>query len=444
MKITSGQNKNFDLLIITPICFKKSLSRLAEHKRKFNIDTTIVTLNEIYNSKYFLVNGRDEPEKIKHFIRSCCDKWDIKYVLLVGGDKQLPVRYIYNFEKYPVIPEIYEPPYISDLYYADLYDSEGNFSTWDSNNNGIYGEWIGETAEDKNIDLKPDVRIGRLPCKNRLEVKIMVDKIINYERNTFGKSWFKNIVAVGGNTHPEISSFPDGEADLSEALQHVEDFNHVKLFSSKNNLNRTNIIKSVNKGCGFFVLRGHGSPPFWTTHKPGEMKWLPKFSIYHMSLLINRNKLPICIASGCRNSAFDMHQINLLKHPSLSYYWMDCIRNCWMWAITQKFTGGAIASIGASGVGYAKYEPITGGKADAWSFLIPQFFNEYKIDKTALLGDVWQRLILKYLKKYPIDWNTPSLCYKSDMPKPDVINARTVQQFILFGDPTLKIGGYNI
>ena len=48
MKKMSEYNKNFDLLIITPICFKKSLLRLAEHKKKFNIDTIIVTLNEIY------------------------------------------------------------------------------------------------------------------------------------------------------------------------------------------------------------------------------------------------------------------------------------------------------------------------------------------------------------------------------------------------------------
>ncbi len=53
--------------------------------------------------------------------------------------------------------------YLSDLYFADIYDASGNFSSWDSDNDGIYGEWYpGETAQDTNIDLIPDVAVGRL------------------------------------------------------------------------------------------------------------------------------------------------------------------------------------------------------------------------------------------------------------------------------------------
>ncbi|HEC93373.1 MAG TPA: hypothetical protein ENI51_10345, partial [Candidatus Atribacteria bacterium] len=362
----------YDFLIITPLCFKNQLIKLVKHKKKFNIETLLVTLENIYKSKYFHIQGRDRQEKIKYFIKNAYEKWKIKYVLLIGGHKQLPVRYIHNFDTYPGSSGIKEPPYISDLYYADLYDQDGNFSSWDTNDNGIFGEWIGKVADDQDIDLNPDVCIGRLPCKNRTEVKVVIDKIINYEKNTSHKPWFKNIVAVGGNTYPELGNTPEGEKDLSEALTYMKNFNHIELYSSNKKLTRGNIIRAINRGCGFLALSGHGNPPFWTTYVSTStgFTWLPKFYTYHMHLLTNVNKFPICIASGCRNSAFDTNPINLIKHPTLSYYWMDCIRDCWMWAIVKKPTGGAIASLGSTGIGHIKYEHVTGGKADGWSYLL--------------------------------------------------------------------------
>lgn len=437
---------NYDLLIITPNRFRNILKKFKQHKETFNIKTKIVTLGEIYNSSFITSNARDKQEKIKYFIKGSIEKGNIKYVMLIGGDKQIPVRYIHNFDIYPANPDIKEPPYISDLYYADIYDKDGNFSRWNSNNNNKYGEWCGKTAQDKNIDLRPDVSIGRLPCKNRFELKILLNKITNYEKKSYGKGWFKNIIAVGGNTHPEFSSKMGGELDLEKALSYMQKNNKIRLYGSKGNLDRANIIKSINKGCGFLALSGHGNPPFWTTHNSNKKGLIPRFSLYHMNLLYNKYKLPICIASGCRNSAFDTSIINLIKHPYHSYYWMDCIPNCWMAKINKVITGGSIASLGSTGLGYTKYESITGGKADAWSYVTPRFFYEYNVKKIDILGDIWSNIIKNYLREFPIDWNTPSLDYniESSEPKPDVINARTVQQFILLGDPTLKIGGYDL
>jgi len=40
--------------------------------------------------------GRDNPEKIKYFIKTAVEQWGIKYVMLVGDYKKIPVRYVYN------------------------------------------------------------------------------------------------------------------------------------------------------------------------------------------------------------------------------------------------------------------------------------------------------------------------------------------------------------
>jgi len=445
-KTVSSDDEKYDFLIVSPMSFVRSLYKLASHKKHCGIDSKIVSLNEIYNSYYFPIEGRDRAEQIKYFIKNAIEKWDINYVLLVGGARQLPVRYVHNLARHPDF-DIFEPCFISDLYYADIYNPDGSFSSWDTNGNGIYGEWMGESAEDKNIDLQPDIYLGRLPCKNRFEVKIMINKIINYERNAFGKTWFNNVVVVGGDTYPKDDDIYEGEMDNQKVLEFMKNFNHIKLSASDGDLTKRGvfkIIKAVNKGCGFLVLSGHGNPMFWNTHLPRENKKISKFSLYHMPLLTNRDMLPVCINSGCNNSEFDTTPLNLIRHPKESWNKeFDYAPKCWNWAITHKIGGGSIATIGSTGLVYLKWDEDTGRKADGWSYLVPRFFQEYSVDRTNKLGDIWGKVIREYLKKFPIDWDTPSICFNTTSPKPDAINAKSVQEFILFGDPTLKIGGYD-
>jgi len=54
---------------------------------------------------------------------------------------------------------------------------------------------------------------------------------------------------------------------------------------------------------------------------------------------------------------------------------------------------------------------------------------------TDILGEIWGNAIRGYLNTYPIDWSQPAGSFTS-------IDAKTAQEWILLGDPTLKIGGY--
>jgi len=442
---TTKSSYNFDFLIITPSSFFNSLKKLATHKKQCGYNTKIVSLKEIFNGDYFTTEGRDKPEQIKYFIKNAKENWNINFVLLVGGTKQLPIRYVHNLAKYPEL-DFFETKIISDLYYADIYDSKGNFSSWDTNGNDIFGEWIGKTAEDKNIDLKPDVFIGRLPCKNKIEVKIMVNKIINYEKNTFGKPWFNTIVVAGGDTYPSNDEIYEGEIDIQNTLDYMKKFNQVKLLASKGKLTirgTYKIIKAINNGCGFLVLAGHGNPIYWSTHPPNGTKKIGKFSISNMLLLTNNNMLPICVTNGCRTSNFDTSLLNLFKHPKESWKKsFDFAPTCWSWSLTRKIGGGAIATLGSTGLVYLRWDKETGGKTEGWSYIMPRILWEYGLNGTDILGEIWGKVIIEYLKKFPVNWNTPSLIHDTNDPKVGAINARTVQEFILFGDPTLKIGGY--
>jgi len=423
-----------DLLIITPNEFVRLLKPLKEHKERFGVKTDIVTLSSIYKQ---IKDGRDKPEKIKLFIKKAYDETGIKYVLLVGYFRKMPVRYVYNDEPWQGFPE---PSFISELYYADIIDKNGNFSSWDTNDNGIFGEWKGEEAQDKDIDLYPDVYVGRLACRNRLEVRIAVKKIITYETTTYGSDWFNRILTIGGDTYPPGSyEFPtddfEGEENAKTAISYMPSFTNTTLFTSDGTFNGPDdVVREISAGCGFLFFDGHGNPLVWSTHPPNDKKnWTEGLTIFTMSDLKNRNMLPVCVVGGCHNGQFDTNLLNLLKDFKEARWYGIWAPECWAWKLTRMLRGGAIATIGNTGLGMTKEDKDS--QEGAGDYIDSQFFYEYGINGTDILGETWGKAIANYLDEYPIDWDTPAAWDYA-------IDAKTVQQWVLFGDPSLKIGGY--
>ncbi|HHH80351.1 MAG TPA: hypothetical protein ENL13_05560, partial [Thermoplasmatales archaeon] len=211
---------DYDLLIISASSYMDEMQRLADHKESHGIRTKLVSVDDISGT------GRDKQEQIKYYIKNAIENWNIKYVLLVGGyrsffglDKpelQLPLRYVH-------LNDGAEDGFVSDLYYSDIYyydpSSGYAFDDWDSNGNGRFGEWDWYGYDD--IDLVPDVHLGRLACRTVKEAKIMVDKIINYESTySANADWFKKMVAFTGDDFQDqtmldiqwdVNAVPDGE-----------------------------------------------------------------------------------------------------------------------------------------------------------------------------------------------------------------------------------------
>jgi len=210
----------YDLVIIAPRVFKNQLERLVEHKNNIGVRTFLKTTEEIYAD--YKDKGVDKPEQIKKFIKDAIEEYNITYVLLVGGLKSqiyakprdnanegskgwyLPVRYtnLYDNPKFPLEAEaLHDPGVISDLYYADIYDCNGSFSSWDPNQDGIFAAWGKPGVEnDTGIDMEPDVCLGRLACTSVKEVKTVVDKIITYETTPVKNTdWFNKMTVVSGD-----------------------------------------------------------------------------------------------------------------------------------------------------------------------------------------------------------------------------------------------------
>jgi hypothetical protein len=453
-------NEEYDLVIITPSKFVDALQPLVEHKNEYGMLTTVKTLDEIY-SQY---TGFDEPEQIKYFIKDAFETMGIKYVLLVGGlnslinakprdnpnkgvaDWHMPVRYTNVKES----GGTHDPGFLSDLYYADLYDSEGNFSTWDSNDDGIYAAWKFGAGRDV-IDLYPDVYVGRLACRNTIEVQIMVNKIVNYERQAYGQSWYDRMILLGGDSFDDRgTNYLEGEV-VANAIhnQFMGDFIAVKVYASHQNSDpsltpeTTNIVGEISKGAGHVFFDGHANPASWTTHWPGNFnEWISGIDIYDFYKMKNDEMLPVVCVEGCHNSQFNVSAIpSLLDSQNNNYMWTHGIPapECWSWWMARKIGGGSLATVGNTGLGYGavgEHGDLDGDNVTEPDILEALggywFYNFYKTwdEGKDILGELWAGAETKYLNTFPGNDD------QSDM--------KTVQQLALLGDPSLKIGGYPI
>ena len=406
----------YDFLILCPSDYKNEMERLAEHKEKHGIRTIVVTLYEIYNSHYFPCNGKDDAEKIKYFIKNAVEQWGIKYVLLVGSFNKFPMRksWVYDENERRYWMDI---PIPTDLYYADIYFSNGSFSSWDTNNNGYYGEFA--RMKDENfdiIDLYPDIYVGRIACENLNEVKNLVDKIIEYENNAYGKRWFHKVICIAGDTVPN-----DGYGDVDEgivitesSLKYLQGFKAIKLYPSviipELKLNTMTIHTAISLGAGFVHFDGHGNMVAWSTHPHNDDKWIGNYGNDMVDYLINGYKLPVIRIGGCFCGALDYEK-----------------ESCFAWTFLKNRRGGAIASIAATRLSYGYIGRYCDAGLEGYHGIL--FFKGYKEGCTPaeMLAfaqkEYMNRIPMKYEKEYLYDF-------------------KTIEEFILFGDPTLKIGGY--
>jgi hypothetical protein len=442
------KQESYDLLIIAPEVFVKEIIPLVNHKNQHGIQTILVTTEEIYAQTYFENNGRDDAEKVKYFIKDAIETWDVNYVLLIGGriplsrneDYWVPVRYSQLIRNYPGYEQYSEGDFLTDLYFADIYHDDGSFSSWDDDNDGVFGEWALDSGAEDRPDLYPDISVGRLPCVNTRDVKTVVQKIIDYETMTFDESWFKKIIVIAGDTYPVKTPYIDGEVYTQEVIDLLPDFASVKIWSSLENLHWVNIVREINKGAGFVFFSGHGGGNSWATHPPYDIDtWIGDFKLRHMNFLFNKERLPVCLsASGCFNNMFNVSPSNsfliygrILGFIPVKYF----VTECWGWALVNNPHGGSIATIASSAYSYESSD-IQGDRGGC-EWLDIHFFEEYIKGDSHVLGDCWQQTINRFLQNFSIDWD-------DDSADGNALVVKNLEQWVLIGDPSLHIGGYSL
>jgi len=444
------QTSEYDLVIIAPSSFSSALQQLVDHKNSYDMKTLLKSTEEIYNE----YTGVDKPEQIKYFIKDAIENWNATYILFVGGMNgqqfwswHVPIRYSHTFDGYVLFGKKVDAEFISDLYFADIYKYDETlgfiFDDWDSNENNIFGEWT-QTKKDI-LDLFPDVYVGRLPCRSLSEVQQMVNRIINYETSTYDQNWFKKIVVIGGDTFKEYEGF-EGQIETEHALSFMDGYEQIKIWveGGDYNISDSNIIDVLSQGEGFAILNGHGNTIVWGTSgtDKNDNYYGTNIRREHINQLNNNEKLPILIVGGCHNCEFDVSLLKIFSPKD--FLWEKITSEGWGWIFTTAKNGGSIATIGGTGFEYGYGGEDENGNQipdcieGLGGWLDIHFFQVYNHHNKDVLGETHGQTITDYLNQFPINWD--ALWMENS---PTILDCKTVEGWVLLGDPSLKIGGYS-
>jgi hypothetical protein len=401
----------YKFVVIGPSEFSDELAPLVTHKISRGISTIFVTLNEIHTGVHFPATGRDDQERIKYFIKKAIEGWNTEFVVLVGGIDKLPARetHVKNGDD--------EEIFVSDLYYADIYNETMGFCSWDSNGNDVFGEYNwGASHNYDEVDLYPDVYFGRLACVVGSEVTTCVNKIKTYEDNeAFSKHWFNDMVVIGGDHAPgDTDGVPEGEFVNEKIIDVMAGFVPNRVWDSNGRLSGilptgvAEITDAIETGCGFVDFSGHGNPSVWATHPyEDETKWIPTPYGHYLNSKVqslnNGNKLPIVIVGACSTFKFN-------KNP-----------HCFGWSFMFNNNGGGIACCGATGLDWFYLGEYVIQKG--FEKICIDSFQAYK-DGAMTFGEMWSGALEGYI-----------------YPGLDALDHKTVEEFQSFGDPTLAIKG---
>lgn len=389
----------YDMVIITHSDFTEKLQSLVDYKIDSGVQTKLVTLNDIYDGTYFEVEGRDNPERIKYFIKNAIEEWNITYVLLSGGINKVPGRLSYAQDGEEI-------NFVSDLYYADIYDSHGEFCSWDSNGNDYFGEYYYQGTDE--VDLYPDVMLGRLNFRSIDEVDGVINKLVTYESTgAYMEYWFSDFTVCGGDTFPDSNIVCEGEYLNEFAIGLMDGFTPERIWVTNGKLKfAINIDSALENGTGFLYMTGHGTHENWVTHPENDFEtWWPLtgYFYFRVDILNNGEKLPVVVIGGCSNCQFTGS-------------------HCFGWSFVKNPDGGGIASYGYSALGWGY--PGHGCASGLTGGMEMSAFKAYGDFEAKTTGELWVNAINNYLNEFGAGGAHSHKC---------------IEEFQPFNDPALRI-----
>jgi hypothetical protein len=214
---------------------------------------------------------------------------------------------------------------------------------------------------------------------------------------------------MGGDTFPLTGGICEGEFVTEYISSIMSDFEPIKLWTSTQNFNPLNINLEISKGAGFVSYSGHGFEYGFATSEPDSTSAIFYYLPYILGIQ-NGNKYPIMYFDACLTGAIDATYKNI-EIPCLS------------WAMIKKPYSGSVACIGSTRVGFGGFagDPFMAGS----SCLHRYFFEAY--EPGIHLGDMFIQAQQSFIN------NIMNIV---------IYDPLTVQEFTLFGDPSLKVGGY--
>ncbi len=314
------------MLIVTTPSMTGVFQQLAQRRTDEGIVTRVVTMDEVLEAS----RGRDDAEALRNYIISYKQTEGLDYVLLGGDIEHVPMRYAFAME----CGAGFHPREDSlpcDLYFSDL---DGD---WDGNGNGVFGE-IGD-----DVDLYPDVWVGRVSVNGPEEAEAWYEKLKAYE-DCADPGYMTEVLFLA-----EVlwtSPFTDGgvSKNMIQAVCLPGFMNVTKLYQTLGNLNGGNVMAALNAGTNMVNHNGHA---WWNG---------------------------MCIGGGSIDAAF-LNSVNSQGRYSAFFYSIGCWSAAFDFdAVAEHFLtspqGCGVAFIGNSSYGWGS----PGNPAYGYSDILDRLF----------------------------------------------------------------------
>ena len=261
-KAKEENDYDYKYLIISPDEFihTESMRAFIDWKSRMGYVCKIVPLSEVGTTS----------ASIKNYIYNEYNDYGIWYVLLVGNESYIP----------------------QGLKLVAL--------------RNVYGDyWYG--CLDGDNDNQPEVQVGRFCISNETELKNMIYKTINYEKNPTNGIWLKTSLLIA---HQEYApgKYQACKDSVRTYSYQAETPIFLKAYGASTEVGGTNatndtIVNAINNGIGLINYRGHGDTCCW------DRAWNllnEPFDTLTVDELTNDEKHPIVFSiaclTGCINS----------------------------------------------------------------------------------------------------------------------------------------------
>jgi hypothetical protein len=371
---TAFDAENERYVIITPPGLSQAVESFAEWKEQIGFSVQMTSLDEIYSE----FSGRDEPEKVRNFIKQSYTANGTQYYLLVGDSNVCPVREVWDPANAGVGLDNGTEP--TDLYYECL---DGD---WDANGNSVFGEMA------DNVDLYPEVKVGRIPVNTTQDAERVLAMIRKAEESPEPGEWIKKFLLIA----PSSFTPGDGASALEEEIcqKYLADsfFTTTRLYDVDYSLNPSAVTLAMNGGVRLVDFFDHGAYDQWV----GALRTSDVLNLY------NGNRTFLAFAMACETAAFDYQQYTTISE-----------------AFFRNPNGGAIGYIGATRIAWAGYDCFDGLHHRFWNYFLKNALENMEASPKNALQDALVDMVSTYHAQGP--------------------TRETIYQAIYFGDPALNL-----
>ncbi|MBN1945610.1 MAG: hypothetical protein JW797_08025 [Bradymonadales bacterium] len=237
---------DWDYLIVTTDALRPAFETLADWRRQTGLPTRVVTMQEVTQA----ATGRDTAEQLRNYLKAMWEEQGVQIVLLGGDTPLVPHRDVYAYAE---IEGIFETAAItpSELYFSDL---DGD---WDGDEDGAFGEF------EDDLEMMPDIAVGRVPARSLQEAEGYVAKVLAYEQAEQADYQHKVLYLAEPTGWADLSPCPMFELWTGQLFGEVHEihrlYDDLEQCPNGEQNTRTSQMAAINEGMGMIIHLGHGS-----------------------------------------------------------------------------------------------------------------------------------------------------------------------------------------